>query len=166
MFSSSWCICTSININVKLPPIPGSMTSRETVCQRPPYLPLLSFVFLWIRRLTWPGKRFPNSLMEFWFSQICCFFCCLLQHTCLHAQCCLCYNGMLVFFWNTLKNAEIISQQICVCTNNLFICILLAWLQLRKWKCDFRRSKCFRWHKQKLFSVTCIGDHATASCSN
>ena len=58
-------ICTSININVKLPPIPGSMTSRETVCQRPPYLPLLSFVFLWIKSLTWPGKRFPNSLMEF-----------------------------------------------------------------------------------------------------
>ena len=44
--------------------MPGSMTSRETVCQIHLSLPLLCFASLWTKALTWPGKNISSRL--FW----------------------------------------------------------------------------------------------------
>ena len=52
------------HLNLKLPLMPGSMTSRETVCQIHLSLPLLCFASLWTKALTWPGKNISSRL--FW----------------------------------------------------------------------------------------------------
>ena len=70
-------------LNIKLPPMTGSMTSRETVCQIRPSPPSLCFACLWTKPLTWPGEKIYLSLLWNFLSQICCFFYCILQQTCL-----------------------------------------------------------------------------------
>ena len=51
-------------LNIKLPPMTGSMTSHETVCQIRPSPPSLCFACLCTRALTWPGEKIYLRLLK------------------------------------------------------------------------------------------------------